>query len=111
MASNVFFVPATSTHRVLDQLFAKYPTELGKIGKYEQCAFITRGTGQFMPGPEARPAIGDLGKLEFVEEDRVEVVVNDQGGANFQLKGILKELKEVHPYEEVAYDVYTLAPF
>lgn len=48
-----------------------------------------------MPGPEARPAIGDPGKLEFVEEDRVEVVVNDQGGGNFQLKGILKELKEV----------------
>lgn len=51
--------------------------------------------GQFMPGSTARPALGRLGKLEFVDEDRVEVVVNDQGGANFQLKGILKELKEV----------------
>lgn len=51
--------------------------------------------GQFMPCSTARPALGHPGKLQFVEEDRVEVVVNDQGGSNFQLKGILKELKEV----------------
>lgn len=51
--------------------------------------------GQFMPGRQARPAIGDPGKLEFVEEDRVEVVVNDKGGENVELKTILKELKEV----------------
>lgn len=61
--------------------------------------------GQFMPGPEARPAIGDPGKLEFVEEDRVEVVVNDQGGGNFQLKGILKELKEVGSISHYPYSL------
>lgn len=43
----VFFVPATSTQQVLGKLFAKYPSELGQIGQYEQCAFITRGTGKF----------------------------------------------------------------
>lgn len=41
----VFFVPAASTRQVLDKLFTKYTQELGEIGQYEQCAFITRGTG------------------------------------------------------------------
>jgi len=41
----VFFTPTTSTSTILDHLFTKYPQELGKIGNYEQCAFITRGTG------------------------------------------------------------------
>lgn len=48
-----------------------------------------------MPNSWARLALGHPGKLEFVEEDRVEVVVNDQGGGNYQLKGILMDLKEV----------------
>ena len=42
----VFFAPADSTRRILDHLFRTFPDELGKIGEYEQCAFITRGTGQ-----------------------------------------------------------------
>ena len=42
----VFFSPKDSTRAILDHLFQKYPTEIGRIGEYEQCAFISRGTGQ-----------------------------------------------------------------
>lgn len=42
----VFFCPATHTRDILNALFIKYPQQLGRIGNYEQCAFITRGTGQ-----------------------------------------------------------------
>ncbi|KAE9407378.1 hypothetical protein BT96DRAFT_874692 [Gymnopus androsaceus JB14] len=101
----VFFTPATHTRTILDHLFKKYPQEIGKIGKYEQCAFITRGTGQFKPTAEARPSIGAPGQLEFVEEDRVELLVIDQG-EKVQLRSAVEELKKVHPYEEVAYDIY-----
>ncbi|EPQ55279.1 hypothetical protein GLOTRDRAFT_61210, partial [Gloeophyllum trabeum ATCC 11539] len=103
----VFFTPASSTRTILDQLFARHPQTLGKIGAYEQCAFVSRGTGQFKPTAEANPAIGKPGELEFVEEDRVEMVVND-GGDKKEIREVLGALKEVHPYEEVAYDVYRL---
>ncbi|TFY73727.1 hypothetical protein EWM64_g10285 [Hericium alpestre] len=106
----VFFVPAHATRHVLNNLFTKYPTELGKIGDYEQCAFMTHGTGQFKPGADANPTIGSRGVVEYVEEDRVEIVVNDKG-EHTELKNAIQELKKVHPYEEVAYDVYKLENF
>ncbi|TFK50865.1 hypothetical protein OE88DRAFT_1712778 [Heliocybe sulcata] len=106
----VFFTPNASTRTVLDKLFARNPQTIGKIGNYEQCAFITRGTGQFKPTAEANPTIGKPGELEFVEEDRIELVVNDQG-KNMEIKEAISALKEAHPYEEVAYDVYRLEEF
>lgn len=51
-------------------------------------------TGQFKPGPGTQPAIGTLGELEYVEEDRVEVVVNDKGDRE-EVKRVIKELKAV----------------
>ncbi|KDQ56353.1 hypothetical protein JAAARDRAFT_309935 [Jaapia argillacea MUCL 33604] len=106
----VFFTPTTSTSTILNHLFTTFPQSLGKIGNYEHCAFITKGTGQFKPTAEANPAIGEAGKLEFVEEHKVEIVVNDKG-ENKELLDAIQELKKVHPYEEVAYDIYRLENF
>ncbi|PSS06501.1 hypothetical protein PHLCEN_2v3703 [Hermanssonia centrifuga] len=106
----VFFSPVKDTPRILNHLFSKYPQEVGKIGQYENCAFVSPGTGQFKPRPGASPAIGTPGLLEFVEENRVEVVVNDRGG-NEEVRNAIKELKNAHPYEEVAYEVYRLEDF
>ncbi|KAJ7260567.1 GTP cyclohydrolase 1 type 2/Nif3 [Mycena rebaudengoi] len=101
----VFFSPIKNTSPILAHLFGKFPSQLGKIGDYEQCAFISRGTGQFKPSEGAKPAIGSPGTLEFVEEDRVEILVNDSSDRE-EVRAIIRELKKVHPYEEVAYDVY-----
>jgi hypothetical protein len=90
----VFFSPTKDTSRILDHMFSKYPKNVGRIGEYEHCAFVTRGTGQFRPGPEANPHVGTPGDLEYVEEDRVEVLVNDKG-LNEEVKGAIKELKAV----------------
>jgi len=106
----VFFSPVKSTSTILSHLFLNFPKAIGKIGNYEECAFISPGTGQFRPGVEANPAIGARGELEYVEEHRVEVVVNDKG-LNDEIKNAVAELKKVHPYEEVAYDVYRLEEF
>ena len=119
----VFFTPTKDTSRILNHIFTKFPQNVGKVGQYESCAFVTRGTGQFRPGSEANPVIGTRGDLEYVEEDRVEVVVSSAEGHDV-LKATIKELKnvsaivylvilksnstKVHPYEEVAYDVYRL---
>jgi hypothetical protein len=90
----VFFSPTKDTSRILDHMFSKYPKSVGRIGEYEHCAFVTRGTGQFRPGPEANPHVGTPGDLEYVEEDRVEVLVNDKG-LNEEVQGAIKELKAV----------------
>ncbi|CDO75953.1 hypothetical protein BN946_scf184888.g3 [Trametes cinnabarina] len=113
----VFFTPRTSTQTILQHLFARFPNHVGRIGAYGGCAFVTPGTGQFLPLQGAKPAIGTVGKPEHVDEDRVEVLVlgagdsPSQSGAGVDVKSVLQELKKVHPYEEVAYDVYRLEDF
>ncbi|KAL0955636.1 hypothetical protein HGRIS_001869 [Hohenbuehelia grisea] len=106
----VFFVPTKDTRQVLDAFFKKVPEVAGRIGLYEQCAFITRGTGQFKPMEGANPTHGHVGQVESVQEDRVEVVISDKGSHN-EIRKAVEELKAVHPYEEVAYDVYKLEDF
>lgn len=60
-----------------------------------------------MPSGGAKPTIGEIGKNKFVDEDRVEVVVNDVEERT-EIKKAIQELKRTHPYEEPAYEVYKL---
>ncbi|EJD49052.1 hypothetical protein AURDEDRAFT_60348, partial [Auricularia subglabra TFB-10046 SS5] len=101
----VFFCPRPSTQAVLKSLFAAFPRTVGRIGLYEGCAFVSPGQGQFRPPAGANPTIGTPGQAEFVDEDRVEVMVS---GERDTVKTVIEELKKAHPYEEVAYDVYKL---
>ena len=75
----------------------------GKIGNYTHCTFTVKGTGRFKPGEGANPTIGNVGKLEEVAEDRIETVCNET-----KLKQVLKAIKNAHPYEEPATDVYPI---
>ncbi|MDB5188216.1 MAG: uncharacterized protein JWO50_736 [Candidatus Kaiserbacteria bacterium] len=75
----------------------------GVIGNYTHCMFTIKGTGQFMPGEGSNPTVGEVGKLEKTAEERIETVCSEE-----KLKGILKAIKEVHPYEEPATDVYPI---
>lgn len=77
----------------------------GRSGKYSFASFSTKGIGRFRPEAGAHPAIGEVGKLEEVEEERIEcqldaAVVGD----------VIAALKRVHPYEEIAYDLCPLEP-
>lgn len=76
----------------------------GWIGNYSHCTFSLAGTGTFMPLEGTSPFIGTRGKLENVDELRVETIIPQS-----KLKRVLKALMKSHPYEEVAYDVYPLA--
>ncbi len=76
----------------------------GKLGKYSFCSFSMRGTGRFKPLEGAQPHIGTVGKLEEVEEERIEVTCDDAVVAD-----VIAAIKKAHPYEEVALDVYKLA--
>ena len=75
----------------------------GKIGKYSFCSFSMRGTGRFKPEKDANPHIGKVGEFESVEEERIEVTLDAQIVGN-----VIAAMKRVHPYEEVAYDLYPL---
>ena len=73
----------------------------GKIGNYDFCAFSSLGTGRFKGNDKSNPTIGEVGKYESVQEERIEVVVSRK-----ILKEVIEKIKQVHPYEEVAFDIY-----
>ncbi len=94
------FVPEGSVERVADAL-AK--AGAGHIGRYSHCSFRTLGTGTFKPLEGAKPAIGQLNRLESVEEVRLETLL-PLGNQDQAIQAML----EAHPYEEVAYDLIRL---
>jgi hypothetical protein len=75
----------------------------GHIGNYSHCSFQIAGTGTFLPCDGAHPVVGSVGNLERTPEVRVEMVVQQR-----ELQGVIAAILDVHPYEEVAYDVYGL---
>ncbi len=78
---------------------------LGVIGLYDLCSFGVEGTGSFRGAPECRPAVGESGRLEEVEEVRLEMVMPRR-----LMKEAVHVIRRLHPYEEPAFDVYELAP-
>ena len=96
----VVFVPETHTS-VVREAMAK--AGAGVIGNYTHCTFSTKGIGRFKPEQGANPHIGEVGRVEEVAEERIETVCERS-----KLEAVIKAIKEVHPYEEVALDVYPL---
>jgi hypothetical protein len=91
----ITFVPNEHLSKVTDELFA---AGAGHIGDYDSCSFQVSGTGTFRPQEGADPYIGQQGALEHVNETRLEVVVSKPLSNQ-----VIARLKQVHPYEEVAY--------
>lgn len=96
----VVFVPLTHADIVRSALGE---AGAGKMGNYDFCSFSSRGWGRFRGSENANPAVGQKGKLEVVEEEKIEVLV-----PRAILSGVVAAMKEVHPYEEVAYEIYAI---
>ena len=96
----VIFVPLSHADIIRDVLGK---AGAGKIGNYDFCSFSTRGTGRFRGNENSNPSIGEANNYESVEEERIEVVL-----PRLILKEVVNKVKEAHPYEEVAFDVYPL---
>lgn len=75
----------------------------GFIGEYSHCSFSVEGTGRFLPGAQTSPYIGEAGRLETVEEVKIETIY-----PRSLEKKVLSAMLKAHPYEEVAYDIYPL---
>lgn len=96
----VTFVPLADADRVR---FALGSAGAGAIGEYSFCSYSVIGKGRFTPSDKANPHIGLNNQSEVVDEERIEVVCN-RGDA----KTVISAMKQVHPYEEVAFDIYPL---
>lgn len=96
----VVYVPADFEEEVSGALFA---AGAGQVGAYDQCSFRVSGQGTFRPGAGTTPFVGEIGRLERVEETRLEMIVPREN-----LHRIIRKLFQVHPYEEVAYDLIPL---
>ncbi len=95
------FVPNDHAGEVRNALFT---AGAGQIGKYADCSFSQNGTMTFTPGNNTNPYVGEPGKPEHSAETKIEVILP----AHRSL-AIVAAMKQVHPYEEVAYDLIPLA--
>lgn len=75
----------------------------GSIGNYSHCSFSSGGTGRFLPGEGANPFIGSQGRIEEVQEERIETVLPGR-----LVKKVVTAMLKAHPYEEPAYDIYPI---
>ncbi|MBE0487368.1 YqfO family protein [Marinobacter sp.] len=98
-----YFVPESHLEQTKLALF---DAGAGKIGDYDHCAWQIEGRGQFRPLAGSDPFLGKQGALETVREFKVEMVCDDEW-----IKSALGALKQAHPYEEPAYEVYRLEVF
>jgi len=75
----------------------------GNQGKYSHCSFSYRGVGRFVPEAGANPAVGEVGKLEAVDEERIEVLCERS-----VIPAVIEAMKKAHPYEEPAYHFFSV---
>jgi dinuclear metal center YbgI/SA1388 family protein len=98
----VIYVPCENADAVRAAVFE---AGAGHIGDYAHCSWSVTGTGQFLAQDGASPAIGSIGAVERVTEDRVEVVAPARARS-----GVLAAMRAAHPYEEPAFDIFALVP-
>jgi hypothetical protein len=96
----VIFVPLENADEIRQALGE---AGAGNIGEYSFCSYSIKGVGRFKPSDNASPHIGSSGELEAVEEERIEVLCEKD-----QAKRIIEIVKQAHPYEEAAIDVYQM---
>ena len=75
----------------------------GVVGNYDFCSNLCKVTGTFRPNKKADPYIGETNKLEYVDEEKLEVVCDVE-----KVKNVVSVLRKVHPYEEPAIDIIPL---
>ena len=97
----VVFVPPSHHQTVLNALF---DAGAGNIGNYANCSFNLEGTGTFKGNSDTKPFLGKPNELSIEKELRIETVFE----FNKESK-IISALLKAHPYEEVAYDIYSIA--
>lgn len=97
----VTFCPTAKAEELRNALFS---AGAGNINNYSECSFNADGLGTFKAGDNTNPYVGQKGLQHKEAEVRVETIFKTQDE-----RKIVLALLENHPYEEVAYDIYTLS--
>jgi dinuclear metal center YbgI/SA1388 family protein len=96
----ITFAPVDKAEEVRNAVFA---AGAGQIGKYSECSFNSNGEGTFKAEEGADPYVGEIGERHHEKETKIEIVYP------FYLEEqVVKALVDNHPYEEVAYDIFTM---
>jgi hypothetical protein len=96
----VVFVPVTHADAIREAIGRAGG---GQMGRYSNCSFSVRGVGRFQPGDGAHPAIGQIGRLEEVDEERIEFMCDSR-----LVTQVIAAIVQAHPYEEPAIDLWPL---
>jgi len=96
----ITFAPVDKAELVRNSIFE---AGAGHIGNYSECSFNSEGTGTFKAGKGADPYVGEIGERHHENETKIEIVYP------FYLENqVVEALIKNHPYEEVAYDIFTM---
>jgi dinuclear metal center YbgI/SA1388 family protein len=96
----VTYIPESHLDKVSNAIF---DAGAGSIGNYDRCGFTVEGTGSFRGNEHTDPFVGKRGEMTFEKEIRFETVF-----FSHLKEKMIRTLVENHPYEEVAYDLYSL---
>lgn len=96
----VLFVPIGYEEKIIKILDAQ---NTGRMGPYRLCTFKARGEGTFVPEEGSRPFQGEIGRMQRVSEWRLEVST-----PKATICELIEMIRLVHPYEEMAYDIYSV---
>ena len=96
----VTFIPHSHLDKVREAVFN---AGAGVVGNYDCCGFSIHGTGSFRGSENTNPFVGEKGKIHHEEEIRFETVLYSH-----LKEKVIRALLEAHPYDEVAYDIYTI---
>lgn len=96
----VTFVPSDYKDQVANAVFQ---AGAGHIGHYDECGYTSQGKGTFRAGAHTNPFVGKKHQRHTEPEDRFETIF-----PVFRQSHVVRALKESHPYEEVAFDIYPL---
>lgn len=96
----VVFVPHAHAEEVREAMFT---AGAGHIGQYDQCSYNLEGKGTFRALPGTQPFVGETGKMHSEPETRIEVICESH-----LLSTVVQAMVKAHPYEEVAWDAYSL---
>lgn len=94
----IIYVPQTHIEQVREKIVS---LDLGSIGNYKGCSFTVSGEGTFIPLEGSHPFIGEEKSLTKVKEKAVSFIVPE-----IKVEEIIEAIRQVHPYEEMAYDVF-----
>ena len=94
------YCPVSDTEKVKEALFQ---AGAGDIGNYDECSFSAKGEGTFRANEGCDPHIGNIGERHTEKEEKIEVIF-----LKYKENTIISALKQAHPYEQVAYQIYIL---